>query len=230
MNKKLDFSKPFWRSVYARLNARSGGVFEIFADAIRHFTDNKAGESAASIAFYAFFSLFPLLLVAVSALSKLLEDQADIRDLLNFMQGFLPISQQVIARNIEAVIEKRGAFNLLAAIGFIWSASGVFRTLAANMNRAWPQAFRRSTLRNRILALVMVLVLIGLLLLSFIASTSFDLLSRELMALTGAISSPGGQWLWGILSRGLPFLIRVTILWSLYRWVPAANIRTQAAW
>ena len=47
---------------------------------IKKFTEDRASNLAALIAFYAFFSLFPLLLAFVSVLGFVLDDNPELRE------------------------------------------------------------------------------------------------------------------------------------------------------
>jgi len=105
----------------------------------------------------------------------------------------------------------------------------VFRTLAGNINRAWPQAPRRNTRGNRILAITMAVVVIGLVLLSLVVSTAFDLLFSDLSTSGSFFPKIVSRWIGFGISHAVPFLIKVFIFWGLYRWVPTADVRRQAA-
>lgn len=218
------------KPLYNRANCLTGGCLDILRDAFRRFDAVRAAQATASIAYYAVFSLFPLLLVLIAAGSFVLESQEVQRRVLNFAAEAFPISQELIERNIRGVLDLRGTVGVVAAVGFLWSGSGVLTVLAHNINRAWPDAEPRSYLERRLVALGMVGGLAVLLALSSISSTVLDVLARLSVPLWDELAIYQTT-LWALLSGVVPRLLAFVALLGLYRWVPNTRVRwSEALW
>jgi membrane protein len=214
--------------VYGRLNDLSGGVLGILGEAIRHFNEADASSGAASIAYYALFSIFPLVLALIAAGSYFLQKSVVQHELLNYVRATVPVSESIIEKNIQKVLELRGPVGIIALISLFWSASGVFGTLADHINRAWPEASLRGFVQSRLVALSMVGGVGALLILSLAMTAALGLLASFSVPLGGDVSIYGTS-VWKILSNLIPWLVRVCAFFALYRWVPNAKVKWPAA-
>lgn len=216
------------RRLYERIDILSGGTLSVFDRAIRRFGEARAGEAAASMAYYAMFSLFPLLLALIAAGSFLLQRQVVMERVINVILEVVPVSQALIEQNVERLLELRGTVGLIGLVGLIWSGSGVFSGLVLNINRAWKKAGRQGIVRQRLIALAMILGLLLFLALSSVFTAAVNLLARFNMPYVGPIELRS-TILWSLFSLGLPRLISFLILLGIYRWVPDVNVPWSAA-
>lgn len=208
---------------YQQGNQSTGGAFQIIWRAVRQFNELRGAEAAASIAYYALFSLFPLLLALVSILGVLLVNVQAPEQVLRFITEIIPISQQLIEDNLLAILEARGTIGLIGLAGVLWAASGVFITLARNINLAWPESSLRNLFQSRLLALIMIGLLSLLLITSVIISTLFNLLPRLEIPIQGSVSIYDTA-VWRTLSVIIPWLIAFFVFVSLYRWMPTVKV------
>ena len=213
---------------HRRMDHSAGGVLEVVVDAARRFNDVRAAQATASIAYYAVFSLFPLLLVLIAAGSFVLESEQVQEQVLDFAAEVFPVSQPLIAKNIQSLLELRGTASVVALVGLLWSATGVLTVLAYNINRAWPEARPRNFVKSRLVALGMFVGLVVLLALSSIASTVLDVLSRFRVPLWGG-QAINETPLWAALSSVVLRLFAFLALVGLYRWVPNTTVRWREA-
>jgi membrane protein len=211
------------KAAYRRANDLSGGSLEILRHAVRRFEQARAPEAAASLAYYALFSLFPLLIALVAAGSFVLEREQVYEQAMGFVARAFPISQQLIERNIQQVLELRGSVGILGLIGLLWSGTGFFTVLARNVNRAWPEAEPRDFLESRLVAFGMVGILAGLLILSLLSTAVVNLLPRLQVPLWGGVSIYETP-LWTILSNLIPWLFAFLTFLGLYLWVPNVEV------
>ena len=224
---KLDL-KARAATIYRKANQRSGGVLGIVKGSIESFGDARGSEAAAGMAYYTLFSLFPLLLALVAAGSYLLDRQQVFQQVVDLVSNAFPISQNLIEANLRQVLQLRGAVGLIGLGVALWSASGAFTILTRNVNRAWAQAPPRGFLESRLVALGMVGSLAVLLVLSLLASTALNVLSRlqvSLVDLESLYSTP----LWTALSNLVPWFFIFLVFLALYRWVPNAGVSWAAA-
>jgi YihY family inner membrane protein len=205
-----------------------GGRLDILQKSFNTFTEARAAQAAASMAYYAFFSLFPLMLVLIAVGSYFLEsDQAYARTLALVKQA-IPVSNQLIERNLQTVLEARGTISLIALIGLVWSATGVFSGLAYNINLAWPGAEKRNFFEKRLVALGMLGILTLLLIISLVLETSLQLLSGLRIPVLGNIMIYESS-LWTAFSYLAPWLFIFILFLALYRWTPVRSVNWKAA-
>ena len=185
------------KTFYDRANALASGSLGILYDTIQCFGDACATEAAASITFYAIFSLFPLLLALIAAGSFVLESEQVQQQVLDFVNEFFPVAQQLIERNIQGVLKLRGTVGLAALISLVWSATGALAVLVRNINRAWSEAEAHNFLKIRLMALGLVSGLAALLVLSSISNTVLNVLAHFSVPI-------GGGFRWMKLPCGRP--------------------------
>jgi membrane protein len=224
----MDSLKARLQTLYERLDELSGGSLGILARTFRRFGEARAGEAAASMAYYAMFSLFPLLLGLIAAGSFLLQRDVVMDRVINAITQVVPVSQTLIEQNVERLLELRGTVGLIGLVGLVWAGSGVFSSLVLNVNRAWTEAETQGIVRQRLIALSMVIALLILLALSSVFTTAVNLLTRYDLPFAGQIELRR-TLLWSLFSRGMPRLITFLMLFAVYRWVPKADVPWKAA-
>jgi len=217
-----------FKALYRRANDLSGGVLGILRNAWQSFGDARAAEAAAGMAYYALFSLFPLLIALVAAGSFVLEQGQVHQQAVEFVSEAFPVSQGLIEKNVQRVLELRGTVGIVGLIGLFWAATGAFDILARNINRAWRQAESRSFVKSRLVALGMIGVLAAFLLLSLLSNTLASILPRLDVPLWGSVSiyvTP----LWSVLSNLTPLLFSFLMFLALYLWTPTVEVEWKAA-
>ncbi len=191
--------------------------------ALRRFLEERAPESAASMAFYAIFSLFPLLLLLVIAGRLFIAGYGHEDDVLRFvLTAFPPTFADLIERNVTVALAAQGAVAGVAGlVGLIWSAASGFSILAVTLNRAWKGARPIGAVMARLRALAIVGCLVGLLALLLVSRAALRLLSL----LSAALGQPGWLDALGHLHTGFTITVLVFVtLFLLYRLVPRRKV------
>ncbi|HLO15083.1 MAG TPA: YihY/virulence factor BrkB family protein [Anaerolineales bacterium] len=212
------------KEFYQNINHLSGERFGILNSAIRTFTEKQAAQASAGLAYYALFSIFPLLLVFIAGGSYFLDRNQVFATVTQFIQQALPISKQVINENLRQILEARGTAGIISLLTLLWSASGMFTSLAYNINLAWPRASRRNFLQNRLVGLWMIVGLIGLIILSLFLSW----LTSRLPLMDLAHGSPLDLFLLRLLSSFGSWLIIFLVFLTLYHWIPTLHVKWSA--
>ena len=212
-----------------RADELSGGTLSILQDAMERFGETRAPEAAAGMAYYALLSLFPLLLVLVAVSSFFLRQEQARQEVVLFITQAIPISEGLITRNIEQILELRGTVGLIGLVGALWSATAIFSILARNVNLAWSKTESRGFLEKRLVALVFVGTLAVLLVLSLLSSTALDLLARFQIPLDGGGVALYDTVFWRLLSALVPGFLMFLLFLALYRWVPNTEVHWRAA-
>lgn len=213
------------KELYQNVNDLSGDRLNIFKTALETFSETRAAESAASLAYYAIFSLFPLLLLFIAIGSYFLDSAQIYETVIELAQQALPISTQIITENLHQVLDDRETVGLIGLVILLWSASGVFTNLAYNINLAWPQAGRRTFLQRRLMGVRIIAGLSGLLMLAII----LDWLSNLLSFVRIANEPFYDLSLWRLVSAVASWLTVFMLFFVLYRWVPTTFVRWRAA-
>ncbi len=94
------------------------------------------------MSYYALFSLFPLLLVLVSAAGMIIRAKTP-TNRAELLLRYIPISQSIIERNMDVILNRSATIGIIGLVGSLWSASGFFNTLVRNINRAGPASNRQ---------------------------------------------------------------------------------------
>ncbi|MBI5649611.1 MAG: YihY/virulence factor BrkB family protein [Chloroflexi bacterium] len=147
-------------------------VLGILARAARAYSHDRCGTLAASLAYYALLALFPFMLFILALASPFLESDAAIRAVAGFVVAYVPTGAAMIRTALQEVVKARGAVSLIAALGFIWSASGVFDLIQLGINRAFCVERHRSLVRQRVVSFAMIVIAGALFALSFLSTTA----------------------------------------------------------
>jgi len=211
---------------YQKVDDLSGDRLNILKNAIENFTEKQAAQASAGLAYYALFSIFPLLLVFVAGGSYFLDSEQVFNTVTQFVQQALPISKQAINENLRQVLEARGTAGIFSLLILLWSASGMFTSLAYNINLAWPRASRRNFLQNRLVGLWMIVGLIALIILSLVLS---GITSRLPFMKLADDTSPSHLLFLRLVSAFGSWLIIFLVFLTLYRWIPTLRVKWSAS-
>ncbi len=209
--------------MWERLDAWSGGWLGVGERAYKRFAEHQGNASAAAIAYYTLFSVFPLTLGLVS-LGSLVLDSAEAHDaVLGLVAAYSPAIVDLVEENIQQVLQARGAFGLIAALGFLWSSAGVFGALSRAINTAWEVERPRPAWKERAIALGMVLSVVLLFFLSVFSTALFEVRTRLPGIILGEATA-SGDLLPRLLAAVIPYLFTLLLFWVLYRILPHAQV------
>jgi membrane protein len=222
---KQKFSNAI-QPIVRQINSRTGNSLEIIKLAFTRFNKVRGAEAAASVAYYSLFSLFPLLLVLVSILGYLPVVEKAPERVVNFITQAMPISRRLIEETLSQILENRGSSGVIGLIGLAWSASGVFTTLARNINRAWPRASQMDFWHSRLIALVIILLVGLLLIVTVLANTVTSIIPGINWALQLNLPLINSA---ALFSEVFSMLTAFLVFISLYHWVPTTQVKWRYA-
>jgi membrane protein len=218
--------------IYLRLDRQLGGRLTILIRTGLAFDQDDGAIVSRSIAYYALFSLFPLLLVLMSFSSSVLAVEEAQQVVLELVNRYLPVATDLIQANIEQVLSARSTIGILALLGLIWSASGVFTAIYRAVNRAWGNPKSQLFWSEKLFGLAVVLFF-GLLLLG----TTFYSTILSVVQTWQTIyldwqppDNPGVSWLVDLLSTLIPPLVSVITFIILYRTIPRNKVSWRDVW
>jgi membrane protein len=197
-------------------------------DTLRSYNEHRGGDAAAAMAYYTLFSLFPLILFLLSAAGFVL-GQADLNEqIMAIVSSYLPGSDQLIGDVIHQVIAARGTMSLIAIVGLLWSASGMFSSLAVAVERAWSPSGDQPPWRYPLIGVTITLSVGILIILSLATSAAMQIVTYYRDALLpspiAAILPPASS-----LSVVASVFTNVAFFFVLYKWVPRVRVPWRAA-
>lgn len=158
---------------------------EVCRPTLRYCMETEVHVYALSVAASVLLSVFPFLIVMMSLCRYILQWPAGVQILNLALSDFFPGDMgEFISRNLLAVVESRGPFQITSVFLLLLTANGVFEPLEVALNRAWGVPKNRSYLRNQLVSLGLIFLCGSLTLLSFVLTA----LNRD--ALLGWIPVP----------------------------------------
>jgi membrane protein len=182
---------------------------------------DDAGILAAGLSYYTFLSLFPLTLGMVSILGFFLPSVKIQEAVFEFLSDNIPVSIDVLERNIKYVIEIRSTLGLVGIIGLLIGSIGIFSAVRRVVNRAWGVRPRPLHL-SKPLEIAMLLGTALLLVLFFFISSGVSLVNQLLPFIQGTTLL--------LLTHGTSFCITVGVLLLVYRFIPNTRVYWSDIW
>ena len=170
------------------------------------FGTSQASNYASALAFAGFISMFPLILGALSILGLAIHDPAtEARFQTLILQTFPANAQPELQNAINGVKQSAGWMGAVSLAGLLWAASGVFSTMEFALTQIFGTK-RRDLVRQKVMALVMMLLLV----VAIVVTVGLNAIAAFLSFLPFA-------W---VLSFVLGAIVMVVLLVVLYRLVP----------
>ncbi len=209
--------------MWERLDTRSGGWLGMGERAYKRFAEHRGTFTAAAIAYYTIFSIFPLTLGLVSLGSLVLDSTEAQEAVLKLVGAYSPAIVDLVEDTMQQVLQARGAFGIIAALGFLWSSAGVFGALSRAINTAWEVERPRPVWKERALALGMVLSVVLLFFLSIFSTAFFEVRGRLPGIILGEATA-SGDLLPRLQAVIIPYVFTLLLFWVLYRLLPHAQV------
>ena len=157
---------------FAQADRRSHGALGVLSSTAKRLGLVRAPEAAASLAYYALFTLFPLLILVV-AVGHVLSYAATWSMGLSRRRSTGSSrwsATELIRNNLETLMQQRTSVGIFRLIALLWAASSFFAVLVQHINLAFPAARPGNVIRNRLFALLIVLLVLLLFMASLILS------------------------------------------------------------
>ncbi len=191
--------------------------------------EDDATHMAASVSYYAVLSLFPLILALTAIVGWVVGSQSRQDDLIEFIVGFLPGSEQFVRDSVETVQSLRAAVGVVAVLGLIWSASAVFGSITRVVNRAWDVSQNPPFHKNKPRQLAMALGVGALFVLS-VSLTSFMQWAATIeIGGRTVVDLLGGQ-VFTVLLRLPALSISFAIFLAIYKFLPNTKTYWRYIW
>jgi membrane protein len=191
----------------------------LLSDLLTSFLGHGCGSLAASLAFFSLLSLFPLAFMLLYGVSFIVShDVIGGQVLLSFLKGFLPTVGERLAVEFQRIGEL-DTVRWLVFLSFAWFGTLVFYELDYALNVVFDSTWKRHPLISTAIAVASQGAIGLLLILSYAATQTVNLLTAY------------ASHLWGLdlialaahdvfLTYTLPFVMAFLTVGALYRYVP----------
>jgi len=224
------------QSIFTRIRypvdlIRQTRVGDLLERAIRDYVSSHGSIYAAAITYYLLLSLFPLVVVLVAAIGLLARDPGFQEQVVDQIMTVLPtgsgVQEQVEDLVVSVARPQSGIVGLVALVGAIWAASGVFGALRKSMNIAFNVTEGHSFIHGRLHDL-----------LSVFAVVLMALTSTALTVTLGMVRTYTARWLdgqlvavaWQGFNLFLPLLFSFLFFLLIYRLIPSQRLRVREVW
>ena len=204
-------------------------VFALAKETVAKFSQDNGNILAAALAYYTLFSIFPLILGLV-AIAGFAVPQNGARD--HFIQAIasqFPGSDAFIETTVRQVIQGRGAAGIIATIGLIWSASGVFGALTLSLDRITGSRQPRGFVGSTLLALGLVFGVGALFIFSLVVSALLGIAFSTRLPVVG-LSLSEIPALYPLVAFVVPMVVTFFALGFLYHFVPSEHMPWNDVW
>jgi membrane protein len=194
-------------------------LWRLLSDLIKSFLRHGCGSLAASLAFFSLLSLFPLAFMVLYGVSFIVShDVIGGQVLLSFLKGFLPTLGERLAVEFQRIGEL-DTVRWLVFLSFAWFGTLVFYEVDYALNVVFDTTWKRHPLISTAIAVASQGAIGLLLILSYVATQTVNLLTAY------------APHLWGLdlialaahdmfLTYTLPFTMAFLSVGALYRYVP----------
>lgn len=190
---------------------------------LQRFSEEESSKTAAAMAYYTMFSLFPLLIVLVTVISYFVSFEQTSELLNQLLTGAIPVSEELLTKNINRIFEVRNSVGAIGIIGFFWSSSRAFYLLVDGVNHAWAKDERRPFFQKRLFGLAIVIVLIIVLIVFMFSSSILNILLKS-----QPVRVQIGGWLgfdfWSAAAQSVNWIAPFLFFVSLYHWVSPGEV------
>lgn len=224
LRKLAGWAQSWQAALLERINAN--GFLLLMLRTIKKFSADNMPAWSAMIAYYVLFSIFPLLLGLIAIFAYLVGTQEAQETVLSFLSQALPVSEDLIAENIEAVVQARGVIGLVSTVTLLWAATGIFSAFTVAFNLAWEVREGRPFLSQKLLELAVILAIVSILPLSLLSGFVFQALSGVIPELGVFLASP----LFALLAALVPLVLTYASFLALYLVFPNTDVTLSDIW
>jgi len=197
--------------------------------AVGELYDSEGLTHAASVAYYALISLFPFLLLALAILGEMTSDAEERDAVVRFVFRYFPRQFDFITGQLDSFQNAPVSFGAGGMLMLVWASLGVFNAVTSAVNHSWGVEKRRSFLKHRLVAFLMLLsaggvLMLGLILASVVRIAQSSRFGREFGT---------GSWLaWssGLTAYYAASVVLVLCVAMVFYFVPNTKVRFRDVW
>ena len=197
------------------------GVGELYnSDGLTH---------AASVAYYALISLFPILLLSLAILGEVTSDAGERDAVVRFVFRYFPRQFDFITGQLDSFQTAPVSFGAGGIIMLVWASTGVFNALTSAVNHAWGVQKRRSFLKHRLVAFLMLVSAGGVLLLGLVLASVVRLAESSRFGITIS-QAPWVGWATGVTGNYAASVLLILCVALVFYFIPNTKVRFRDVW
>src|SRR5215470_5110701 len=193
---------------------------------LRYLLKTEAHTFAFSVAANAILSFFPFLVLLLWLTRNVFHSPTMSNVVLQLLKDHLPVSQEFVARNLDAMVRIRKGAKLASIVILLITSTGVFLPLEVALNQIWGFTKNRSYLGNQIVSLLLAFAC-GLL-----AMASVGLAAGNQLFLTTALLGYNDNAFFKISSfifmKACALLASIGIFFLIYWILPHGRVRARS--
>lgn len=204
-------------------------VFSLVRTVIAKYNQDNGNIIAASLAYYTLFSIFPLVLGLVAVASFFVPSNGARDDFIHAIAAQFPGSTSLIENTLQELIEGRGAASIVATLGLIWGASGVFGALTLALDHIVGARQERGLIGSTLVAFGLVFG-VGILFIASLAVSTILGVALSVQIPFIGLTLSDIPLLYATVGIALPLLITFLAFCCLYHFVPSVHLPWKSIW
>jgi membrane protein len=205
----------------------------ILKSTYEQWSNDKASQLAAALAFYTALSIAPLLVLIIAIVGFFLGEEAAQGQLVSQLRSLMGREAAEFTETAIANADKPttgGIASLLSLAVLLWGSTNVFTQLQDSLNSIWNVALKpgrgiMNVIRERLLSFGMVLGIGFLLLVSLVFSTVLSFVASSFNNLL-----PGFDWLWQLLNYLISFGVMALLFALIFKVLPDVQLAWKDVW
>ena len=208
-------------------------LLDVFKQAAKEFSEDKAPRLGAALAYYTMFSIAPLILVVIAIAGFVFGREAAQGQIFAQLHGLIGAKGAEALQGMVASAAKPKSGMLATIVGIvtlIFGASGVFGQLKDALNTIWNVEPKKSSgifgmIKDRFLSVAMVLGVGFLLLVSLAVDAAISGFAKF-----AGNRMPGGEALWQTLEMIISLCVVTVLFAMIFRFLPDVRIAWRDVW
>ena len=176
------------------------------------YRSTGGGLIVGGLSYAALFALIPTLVLVLAGIFLLVDDPQVRQDAVELVGDAFPAFTDITDTAVEGANELAAVGGIVALIGFLWGASGLYLNLTRAMERFFPGERVSGALARVMGVLLVMLIIVGVLAAVFVAGV-LTVVARAL-----AIDS---EWVLTVAGSVATLAIATGIVYGVYRAIPA---------
>jgi membrane protein len=208
-------------------------IWKLLRETFADWSEDKAPQLGASLAFYSALSIAPLLVIALSIAAFFLDEQAARGQVIEEFQGLVGSEGGKAIQGMIDSADKPGAgiiATVLSVVTLLFGASGVFGQLQDALNTIWEVKAKKGRgilgfIKDRFLSFAMVLGVAFLLLVSLLLTTAIAALGLSADRLPDTL-----HWLAQVVNFGVSFVVITALFAMIFKLLPDVKMAWSDVW
>jgi uncharacterized BrkB/YihY/UPF0761 family membrane protein len=176
------------------------------------YRSTGGGLIVGGLTYAALFALIPTLILVIAGIFWLVDDPQFRQDAIDLISEAFPAFAGITDTAVEDAREFAAVGGLVALIGFVWGASGLYLNLTRAMERFFPGE-RVSGMLARVLGVLLVVVIIVGVLAAVVVAGVVTVVAHAL--------DLDGEWILAVGSALATFVIAAAMVYGIYRVIPS---------